>query len=63
MTEARAFEYGAPAAAKSGDNNGTIRGDKWYLVVSRDVRQHRLISTDYVTSLPCHGTATWNERA
>ena len=36
--------------SKSGDNKGTITGDKWYLVVSRDVRQHRLISTDYITT-------------
>jgi len=41
--------------SKSGDNKGTIRSGKWHLVVSRDVRQHRLISTDYITSLPCHG--------
>ena len=32
-------------------NKGTIRGDKWYLVVSRDVRQHLLISTNYITTL------------
>jgi len=33
---------------KSGDNKGTIRGDKWYLVVSTDVRRHRLISISYI---------------
>ena len=41
--------------AKSAYNKGTIRGDVWYLVVSKDVRRHRLISIDYITTLPCHG--------
>ncbi len=41
--------------AKSGYNKGTIRSDIWYLVVSKDVRRHRLISIDYITALPCHG--------
>ena len=41
--------------ARSGYNKGTIRGDLRYLVVSKDVRRHRLISTDYITALPCHG--------
>jgi len=36
--------------AKSGYNKGTIRSDIRYLVVSKDVRRHRLISIDY-----CHG--------
>ena len=40
---------------KSGDNKGTIRADMRYLVVSKDVRQHRLISSDYITTLRCHG--------
>ena len=33
---------------KSGYNKGTIRSDVWYLVVSTDVRRHRLISSDYL---------------
>jgi predicted nucleic acid-binding protein len=40
---------------RSGYNKGTIRSDIWYLVVSKDVRRHRLISIDYITALPCHG--------
>src|SRR5260370_39545573 len=36
-------------SAKSGYNKGTIRSDIWYLVVSKDVRRHRLISIDYIT--------------
>jgi hypothetical protein len=36
-------------SAKSGYNKGTIRSDTWYLVVSKDVRRHRLISIDYIT--------------
>src|SRR5258708_17833917 len=35
-------------SAKSGYNKGTIRSDIWYLVVSKDVPRHRLISI-------CHG--------
>jgi hypothetical protein len=31
-------------SAKSGYNKGTIRSDIGYLVVSKDVRRHRLIS-------------------
>src|ERR1700726_3179663 len=42
-------------SAKSGYNKGTIRSDIRYLVVSKDVRRHRLISSDYITTLPCHG--------
>src|SRR6267154_1282882 len=38
--------------ARSGYNKGTIRGDLRYLVVSKDVRRHRLISIDYITTLP-----------
>src|SRR5258708_37481612 len=42
-------------SAKSGYNKGTIRSDIRYLVVSKDVRRHRLISINYITMLPCHG--------
>src|SRR5260370_2697101 len=42
--------------AKSGYNKGTIRSDIRYLVVSKDVRRHRLISIVYITTLPCHGS-------
>jgi len=41
--------------AKSGDNKGTIRGDIRYLLLSTDVRQHRLISTDCIKALRCYG--------
>jgi hypothetical protein len=41
---------------ESGYNKGTIRADIRYLVVSKDVRRHRLISSDYIKTLPCHGT-------
>ena len=40
---------------KSGYNKGTIRSDIRYLVVSKDVRRHRLISIDYIKTLCCHG--------
>jgi hypothetical protein len=36
-------------SAKSGYNKGTIRSDIRSLVVSKDVRRHRLISIDYIT--------------
>jgi hypothetical protein len=42
-------------SAKSGYNKGTIRGDKRYLVVSKDVRRHRLISISYISHGRCHG--------
>ncbi len=42
-------------SAKSGYNKGTIRSDIRYLVVSKDVRRHRLISIVYITTLRCHG--------
>jgi hypothetical protein len=42
-------------SAKSGYNKGTIRSDIRYLVVSKDVRRHRLISISYITTLRCHG--------
>ena len=41
-------------SAKSGYNKGTIRSNIRHLVVSKDVRRHRLISTDYITTLRCH---------
>jgi hypothetical protein len=37
---------------RSGYNKGTIRSDIRYLVVSKDVHQHRLISISYITTLP-----------
>ena len=40
------------SSAKSGYNKGTLRSDIWSLVVSKDVRRHRLISSDYITALP-----------
>src|SRR5258708_27992242 len=43
--------------AKSGYNKGTIRSDIRYLVVSKDVRRHRLISIVYITTLPCHSSS------
>src|SRR6202049_5374495 len=42
-------------STQSGDNKGTIRSDIRSLVVSKDVRRHRLISIDYITTLRCHG--------
>src|SRR3984893_9911744 len=45
----------ARAQAQSGYNKGTIRSDIRYLVASKDVRRHRLISIDYISTLPCHG--------
>jgi vacuolar-type H+-ATPase subunit I/STV1 len=39
---------------KSGDVKGTIRSDAQYLMVSRDVRRHRLISISYISLLLCH---------
>jgi hypothetical protein len=38
--------------AKSGYNKGTIRSDIRYRGVSKDVRRHRLISIDYIKTLP-----------
>lgn len=37
---------------QSGYDKGTIRSD---LVVSKDVRRHRLMSIDYIRTLRCHG--------
>src|ERR1700736_7011641 len=42
-------------SAKSGYNKGTIRSDIRYLVVSKDVRRHRLISISYISRGRCHG--------
>jgi len=39
-------------------NKGTIRSEIRYLVVSKDVRRHRLISISYVSHGPCHGNAS-----
>jgi hypothetical protein len=39
-------------------DKGTIRSDIRSLGVSKDVRRHRLISIDYITTLPCHSTET-----
>src|SRR6266576_6763192 len=40
---------------QSGYNKGTIRSDNWCLVVSKDVRRHRLISISYISHGRCHG--------
>jgi beta-lactamase class D len=37
---------------QSGYNKGTIRSDVRYRKVSKDVRRHRLISSDYIKILP-----------
>ena len=37
------------------ENLGTLRIDARHLLVSRDVRRHRLISMSYITALHCHG--------
>jgi hypothetical protein len=42
---------------ESGYNKGTIRADIRYLVVSIDVRRHRLTSSDYIKTLYCTVTA------
>ena len=44
----------AKGQAESGYNKGTIRSDIRYLVLSKDVRRHRLISSDYIKTLYCH---------
>ena len=60
MPNARNVEKGngslAKGQAESGYNKGTIRSDVRYRRVSKDVRRHRLISSDYVKTLPCHGS-------
>ncbi len=40
---------------RTGYNKGTIRSDVRYRKVSKDVRRHRLISSDYIKTLYCHG--------
>ncbi len=45
------FPSPAPFDRKSGYNKGTIRAALRYLVVSKDVRRHRLISIDYIKTL------------
>src|SRR6266853_5068183 len=40
---------------QSGYNKGTIRSDNWCLVVSKDVRRHRLISIGYISHGRRHG--------
>ena len=59
MPNARNVEKGNGSLAKgqveSGYNKGTIRSDVRYRKVSKDVRRHRLISSDYIKTLPCHG--------
>jgi hypothetical protein len=42
-------------STQSGYNMGTIRADIRYLVVSKDVRRHRLISISYINQWRCHG--------
>jgi hypothetical protein len=44
-------------SAKSGYNKGTIRSDLRYLVVSKDVRRHRLISISYISHGRCHSSS------
>ena len=46
---------GSDSTRKIWDVKGTIRSDVQYLMVSRDVRRHRLISISYMSLLPCHG--------
>ena len=50
------------ASLKSGDVKGTIRSAVPLLLVSNDIRRHRLISISYISLLPCHGTVRWNGR-
>jgi hypothetical protein len=42
-------------SVESGYNKGTIKSDIRYLVVSKDVRRHRLISISYISLRRCHG--------
>jgi len=42
-------------SVESGYNKGMIRSDIRHLVLSKDVRRHRLISISYITTLSCHG--------
>jgi len=54
-TSGRPTVAGRTHKGKSGYNKGTIRSDVRYRKVSKDVRRHRLISSDYIKTLPCHG--------
>ncbi len=54
-----ACAHGIWESSKSGDVKGTIRSDMWLRFVPNDVRRHRLISSSYISLLPCHGTAKW----
>src|SRR5258708_6284977 len=47
--------------AKSGYNKGTIRSDIRYLVVSKDVRRHRLISIHYIRHGRCQQQPEFSE--
>ena len=40
---------------KSGDVKGTISDDVRLLLVSNEVRRHRLISISYISQILCHG--------
>ena len=55
MPNLRNVEKGNGSLAKgqveSGYNKGTIRSDVRYRRVSKDVRRHRLISSDYIKSV------------
>jgi len=42
-------------------HKGTIRGDLRYVVVSKDVRRHRLISISYIRQWRCHGRDSSHE--
>src|SRR5437899_1674429 len=46
---------------KSGYVKGTIRSDERLLVVSNEVRRHRLISISYISLLPCHRLPDQNQ--
>src|SRR6266550_3289302 len=54
-TSKRPTIAGRVEKARSGYNKGTIRSDLRYLVVSKDVRRHRLISNSYISRGRCHG--------
>jgi hypothetical protein len=43
--------------SNSGDVKGTIPDSVRHHFVPNDVRRHRVISTSYISLLPCHGTA------
>jgi hypothetical protein len=58
-SETEAEKFGN--SAKSEYNKRTIRGDLRYLVVSRDVRRHQLISISYISNERCHGRGRESE--